>query len=108
MQASHFREPTLVNYRLAFLFLLAARPAYAVDPTGVASCDAFLKRYESCSSELSPRQLHDAQKELLEGAMGMRAAATDPKIRVQLEQFCTDRFEQMKKSSDIKDCMSKP
>jgi hypothetical protein len=102
MQASHFREPSLVNYRLAFLFLLAASPAYAVDPT------AFLKRYESCSSELSPRQLHDAQKELLEGAMGMRAAATDPKIRVQLEQFCTDRFEQMKKSSDIKDCMSKP
>ena len=49
-----------------------------------------------------------AQKELLEGAMGMRAAATDPKIRAELERFCTDRFEQMKKSSDIKDCMSKP
>ncbi len=92
---------------LAFFILLAATPAYAVDPTGVESCDAFLKRYEACSSELSPRQLHDAQKELLEGAMGMRAAATDPKIRVELEKFCAERFEQMKKSSDIKECMSK-
>lgn len=94
--------------RLAFIYLVAATPAYAVDPTGVESCDAFLKRYETCSSELSPRQLHDAQKELLEGAMGMRAAATDPKIRAELARFCADRFEQMKKSSDIRECMSKP
>lgn len=101
-------EPTLVKSSLILFLVLVATPAFAVDPTGVDSCDAFLKRYESCSSELSPRQLHDAQKELLEGAMGMRAAATDPKIRAELARFCADRFEQMKKSSDIKDCMSKP
>ena len=35
-------------------------------------------------------------------------AVGDPKIRAELERFCTDRFEQMKKSSDIKECMSKP
>lgn len=98
----------LVKTRLVILLALFATPARAVDPTGVESCDAFLKRYETCSSELSPRQLHDAQKELLEGAMGMRAAATDPKIRAELSRFCAERFEQMKKSSDIKDCMSKP
>ncbi len=94
--------------RLALLLILIATPALAVDPTGVESCDVFLKRYEACSSELSPQQLHNAQKELLEGAMGMRAAATDPKIRAELARFCADRFEQMKKSSDIKECMSKP
>lgn len=94
--------------RLALFLMLVATPAAAVDPTGVETCDAFLKRYEACSSELSARQLHDAQKELLEGAMGMRAAATDPKIREELARFCADRFEQMKKSSDIRDCMSKP
>ena len=98
----------LVKIRLALFFALFSTPVFAVDPTGVESCDAFLKRYETCSSELSPRQLHDAQKELLEGAMGMRAAATDPKIRAELSRFCADRFEQMKKSSDIKECMSRP
>jgi hypothetical protein len=97
-----------VKKSLALLIFFAATPAHAVDPTGVEACDAFLKRYEACSSELSPRQLHDAQKELLEGAMGMRAAATDPKIRAELEKFCAERFAQMKKSSDIRDCMSKP
>lgn len=97
-----------MKIRLALFLMLIATPAFAVDPTGVESCDAFLKRYETCSSELAPRQLHNAQKELLEGAMGLRAAATDPKIRAELARFCVDRFEQMKKSSDIKECMSKP
>ena len=108
MQGCQNQEPMLVKTRLVLLLAIFATPALAVDPTGVESCDAFLKRYETCSSELSPRQLHDAQKELLEGAMGMRAAATDPKIRAELARFCAERFEQMKKSSDIKDCMSKP
>jgi len=98
----------LVKYFFVVMAICFATPVYAVDPTGVPQCDAFLKRYESCSSELSPRQLHDAQKELLEAAMGMRAAATDPKIASDLGRFCADRFEQMKKSSDIKDCMARP
>ncbi|WP_036280847.1 hypothetical protein [Methylocystis sp. ATCC 49242] len=97
-----------MKLRLACLFVLAATPALAVDPTGVPQCDALLKRYEACSVELSPKQLHAAQKELLEGAMGMRAAGTDPKLRPDLERFCDDTFEKMKKESDIKDCMSKP
>lgn len=97
-----------MKFRLACLFLLVATPALAVDPTGVPQCDALLKRYEACSSELTPKQLHAAQKEMLESAMGMRAAATDPKVRPDLERFCADRFEQMKKDSDIKECMSKP
>ncbi|WP_363347978.1 hypothetical protein [Methylocystis echinoides] len=97
-----------MKYRLACLFVLAATPAFAVDPTGIPQCDALLKRYEACSSLLSPKQVHAAQKELLDGAMGMRAAAGDPKLRPDLERYCTDRFEQMKKESDIKECMSKP
>jgi hypothetical protein len=97
-----------VKRLLVAVAVFFAAPAYAVDPTGVPQCDAFLKRYESCSSELSPQQLHNAQKELLEAAMGMRAAATDPKIAPDLARFCTDRFEQMKKTSDIRDCMARP
>lgn len=97
-----------MKYRLACLFLLAATPAFAVDPTGIPECDALLKRYESCSSLLTPKQVHEAQKELLDGAMAMRAAANDPKLRPDLTRYCTDRFEQMKQQSDIKECMSKP
>jgi len=104
----NFDGPQPVKYRLACLFALAATPALAVDPTGVPQCDVLLKRYEACSGELSQKQVHAAQKELLEGAMGMRAAGQDPKLRPDLERFCADTFERMKKESDIKDCMSKP
>jgi hypothetical protein len=97
-----------VTYRLALAFLFAATPAVAADPTGVPQCDALLKRYEACSGQMPPRQVHAAQKELLEGAMGIRAAAADPSKRADLERYCVDRFEQMKKESDIKECMSKP
>ncbi|PPD44160.1 MAG: hypothetical protein CTY15_07925 [Methylocystis sp.] len=94
--------------RLALLFVLAATPAFAVDPTGVPQCDALLKRYEACSGLLKPKQVHAAQKELLDAAMGIRAASTDAAKRPDLERYCTDRFEQMKKDSDIAECMSKP
>lgn len=97
-----------MKHCLALVLVLAATPAFAVDPTGVPQCDALLKRYESCSSQLPPKQVHAAQKELLEGAMSMRAAGGDPKLRPDLERYCVDRFEQMKKDSDIKECMSKP
>ncbi len=97
-----------MKYFFVIMAVFCAAPAYAVDPTGVPACDAFLKRYEACSSELAPQQLHKAQKELLEAAMGMRAAATDPKIAPDLARFCVDRFDQMKKASDIKDCMARP
>ncbi len=62
---------------------------------------------KSCSSLLSPDRVHAAQKELLEGASGIRANAGNEKLRPDLERFCTDTFERMKTSSDIKDCMSK-
>ncbi len=97
-----------MKYRLACLFVFAVTPAFAVDPTGIPECDALLKRYEACSSQLSRKQVHAAQKELLDGAMGMRAVANDPAKRADLARYCTDTFEQMKKASDIKDCMSKP
>lgn len=98
-----------MKLHLAFLFAAAVvSPAFAVDPTGIPQCDALLKRYEACSIHLSPRQVHAAQKELLDGAMGMRAAANDPKARADLERYCVDIFEQMKKASDIRECMSKP
>lgn len=97
-----------MKYRLACLLVFAASPALAVDPTGIPQCDALLKRYEACSSLLSPKQVHAAQKELLDGAMGMRAVANDPTKRADLERYCSDTFEQMKKASDIKECMSKP
>jgi hypothetical protein len=97
-----------VKFRLACLFAFAVTPAFAVDPTGIPECDALLKRYEACSSLLTPKQVHAAQKELLDGAMGMRAAASDPTKRADLARYCTDTFEQMKKASDIKDCMAKP
>jgi hypothetical protein len=102
------KEPWSVKYCFACLFALVVTPALAVDPTGIPQCDALLKRYEACSSLLSPKQVHAAQKELLDGAMGMRAVANDPTKRADLERYCTDTFEQMKKSSDIKECMSKP
>lgn len=97
-----------MKHRIAVLALFVATPAFAVDPTGIPQCDAFLKRYESCSGQLSPKQVHAAQRELLEGAMSMRAAGTDPRLRPDLERFCTDQFERMKKESDIKECMAKP
>lgn len=88
----------------AFLF---ATPAFAVDPTGIAACDALLQRYEECSVELPPAKVHAAQKELLEGAMSLRANAKDPQRRPFLERFCVETFEAMKTDSDIKVCMSK-
>jgi hypothetical protein len=87
--------------------LLLATPAFAVDPTGIPECDALLKRYEECSAELPRAQIHAAQKELLEGAMSLRANASNPELRPQLEKFCVATFEEMKARSDIKDCMSK-
>jgi hypothetical protein len=98
----------VVKLRFACLFALIATPAFAVDPTGIPQCDTLLKKYEACSSLLTPKQVHAAQKELLDGAMGMRAASTDPKLRPELERYCTDTFERMKKESDIKECMAKP
>lgn len=86
---------------------LFATPALAVDPTGIPECDALLRRYEECSGELPPAKVHAAQKELLEGAMSLRANASDPKLRPALEKFCLDTFEAMKANSDIKACMSK-
>ncbi|PWB79445.1 MAG: hypothetical protein C3F11_20730 [Methylocystaceae bacterium] len=87
--------------------LLFTTPAFAVDPTGIAECDALLKRYEECSGELPPAKVHAAQKELLEGAMSLRANADDPKLRPALERFCVDTLAAMKAQSDIKACMSK-
>jgi hypothetical protein len=97
-----------VKHCFVLALLLAATPAFAVDPTGVPQCDALLKRYEACSGQLPPQQVHAAQKELLDGAVGIRAAATDPSKRPDLERYCADRFELMKRESDIKECMSKP
>ncbi len=97
-----------MKFRLAFLFaLFAVAPAFAADPTGIPQCDALLKRYEACSAELPPAKVHAAQKELLEGAMSIRASANNPKLRPDLERFCADTFEKMKTQSDIKECMSK-
>ncbi len=93
---------------VAFGFaLFAASAAFAVDPTGVPQCDALLKRYEECSSLLSKDRVHAAQRELLEGVVSIRANAGDPKLRPDLERYCVDTFERMKKESEIKDCMAK-
>lgn len=97
-----------MKIRLAFLLLLVSSPAFAVDPTGIPECDAFLHKYEACSIGLKPKQVHAAQKELLDAAMGMRAASSNPSQRADLARYCNDTYEQMKKASDIKDCMSKP
>jgi hypothetical protein len=85
----------------------AISPAFAVDPTGVEQCDALLKRYEACSSQLPPKQVHAAQKEMIEGMMSIRAASADPKLRPELERFCAERFELMKKTGDLAACMSR-
>jgi len=87
--------------------LFTASPALAVDPTGVPQCDALLTRYEECSSLLSKDRVHAAQKELLEGAVSIRANAANQKVRPDLERYCVDTFERMKKESEIKDCMAK-
>lgn len=97
-----------MTYRLACLFFLLVTPAFAVDPTNIPECDALLHRYEACSGQLKPKQVHAAQKELLDAAMGMRAAAADPTKRADLVRYCNDTFEQMKKQSDIAACMSQP
>jgi hypothetical protein len=87
--------------------LLCTTPALAVDPTGIPICDTLLKRYEECSVELPRANIHAAQKELLEGAMSLRANAANPELRPSLEKFCADTFEAMKASSEIKACMAK-
>lgn len=97
-----------VKFRLSCLLLFVATPAFAVDPTNIPKCDVFLHKYEACSGKLKPKQVHAAQKELLDAAMGMRAAASDPAKRADLERYCDDTFERMKKESDIRDCMSTP
>ncbi|MBU3887366.1 MULTISPECIES: hypothetical protein [Methylosinus] len=87
--------------------LFFATLAFAVDTTGIPICDTLLKRYEECSVELPRANIHAAQKELLEGAMSLRANASNPQLRPSLEKFCADTFEAMKTSSEIKACMSK-
>jgi ectoine hydroxylase-related dioxygenase (phytanoyl-CoA dioxygenase family) len=87
--------------------LLFVTPALAVDATGIPICDALLTRYEECTVELPRANIHAAQKELLEGAMSLRANASNPELRPSLEKFCADTFEAMKASSAIKACMSK-
>ncbi|MBI3274628.1 MAG: hypothetical protein HYZ60_01435 [Methylocystis sp.] len=98
----------LVKLRLGLLFAVSiATPAFAVDPTGIPECDALLTRYEACSVQLTPAKVHAAQRELLEGAMSLRANSGDPKLRPSLETFCADTFKRMKTESDIKQCMAK-
>jgi hypothetical protein len=92
---------------LVLLAALAITPARAVDPTGVPQCDELLKRYETCSSLLPKDRVHAAQVELLEGATSIRASSADPKLRPDMERYCADTFERMKRESDIKDCMAK-
>lgn len=95
-----------MKMRIACLLALATSPAFALEPTGVAPCDALLKRYEACSIKLQGKHVLAAQREILEGAASIRQAAVDPKLRPDLERYCTDRFEQMKKEGDIKECMA--
>jgi len=96
-----------VKLPLVFVFALAATPALAVDSTGIDSCDAFLKRYETCATQLpTKKQIHDAQMEMLQGALTIRGAAADPAMKADLDKFCKDRFETMKKAGDIKECMA--
>lgn len=101
-------ETRIVKFCLTCLFALSiATAAFAVDPTDIPECDVLLKRYEQCSGELPPAKVHAAQKELLDGAMSLRANANDPKLRPALEKFCTETFDLMKTQSEIKACMSK-
>jgi hypothetical protein len=96
-----------VKFPLALVLAIAfATPAFAVDPTGVPECDAFLKRYEACSGKLPTERVHAAQKELLDAAMGMRAAGQDEKARPDLVRYCTDVFTRMKKEGMIAECMA--
>jgi hypothetical protein len=91
----------------AFLFAaLVSTPALAVDPTGVPACDAFLKRYEACTAKLPTDRVHAAQKELLDAAVGMRAAGQDEKARPDLIRYCGDIFERMRKEGMLTECMS--
>lgn len=97
-----------MKFRLGLLFAVSFAPrAFAVDATGIPECDALLRRYEACSVELAPAKVHAAQKELLEGAMSLRANAGNPDLRPTLEKFCVDTLERMKTESDIKTCMAK-
>ena len=95
------------RHLLIFVVLLVATPARAVDPTGIPQCDDLLRKYETCSEKLAPERVHGAHVEILEGSTSIRGAAQDPKLRAELERYCTERFEQMKRESDIKECMSK-
>ena len=90
---------------LALTFSLAT-PALAIAPTGVEKCDALLNRYEACLPQLPKDKQHDAIKEILDGSNSIRANAGNPQVRPDMERFCDDTFAQMKKSSDIKECMS--
>lgn len=95
-----------MSLRLACLLVfLAPAPALAMDPTGIPECDALLKRYEECSAQLPPAKIHAAQKELLEGAVSLRANADNPNLRPTLEKYCADTFALMKSHSDISGCM---
>jgi hypothetical protein len=102
------RENSAVKLPIAlFVTLASATPAFAVDPTGIPICDNLLERYEKCTIELPPARVHAAQKELLEGAMSLRANASNPELRPTLEKFCADTFDAMKSGSDLEACMSK-
>ena len=95
-----------MKLHIAVLLAMSVAPAAAVDLTGIPQCDALLQRYEGCSSQLPALQARAAQRELLEGAVSLRASANNPKLRPNLERFCADVFEKMKTQSDIKACMS--
>ena len=80
-----------------------------MDPTGIPQCDTLLKRYEACSvATVAQAGSRRAEGTARRRDGHARRGERSDELRPDLERYCADTFEQMKKESDIKECMSKP
>jgi hypothetical protein len=83
-------------------------PAFAVDPTGIPECDAFLNRYEACGLQiLTGGEKLGFEKTIMESSMSARASVDNPEMRASIVKLCIDSYAALKvNDTPLKACMN--
>lgn len=84
---------------------LVSTPVLAVEPIGIAVCDDFLAKYETCIMTKISSERRDKLKGTVEQLRTTWAGlASDPGMKTTLEGICTQVAEGTKKNSTNKAC----